>query len=291
MQVRVVIVAITWGILNISQSAYAQVTPEVQSVLYEAADTLGLLRTPREVDRVITMIYSGSGTRVIEGETCVMDSYRASLRYAIPEIVHPFPVPGMRVDFTCVVSDAESQRYVQVVAGGYAWDEDEPGGNSESMPETLRERLLQIWLVPQGLVKAAVEAGELATASSNSDGNPMLTFPLPAPLDDTIVQATFDPEVFLYHTMPNGTRREFGHRLVHVETEFDGTLVEVTYANYQDWNESDYKADVLLPGHIIQTVDGVTVMDLNLSLSNTYNPYVVMPLPANIAAAGTAFSE
>lgn len=291
MQVRVVIIAITWGILNISQSAYAQVTPEIQSVLYEAADTLGLLRTPREVDRVITMIYSGSGTRVMGDETCVMDSYRASLRYPIPETVHPFPVPGMRVDFTCVVSDAEPQRYVQVVAGGHAWDEDEPGGNSEAMPATLRERLLQIWLVPQGLVKAAVGAGELATASTDSDGNPVLVFPLPAPLDDTIVQATFDPEVFLYHTMPNGSRHEFSHRLVHVETEFDGTLVEVTYGDYQDWNESDYKADVLLPGRIVQTVNGTMVMDLTLSLSNTYNPYVVMPLPANLAAVETSFSE
>jgi hypothetical protein len=291
MQARVVIVAVTWGVLNISQSAYAQVAAEVQTVLYEAADTLGLLRTPREVDRVITMIYSGSGTRLMDGETCVMDNYRASLRYQIPETVHPFPVPGMRVDFTCAGSDPEPLRYVQVVAGAYAWDEDEPGGNAEAAPETLRERLLQIWLVPQGLVKAAVEAGELATASSNGEGNPVLTFPLPAPLDDTIVKATFDPEVFLYHTMPNGFRHEFSHRLVRVETEFDGALVEVTYADYQDWNESDYKADVLLPGRMVQTVDGNTFIDLTLSLSNTYNPYVVMPLPASIAETGTASSE
>ena len=140
-------------------------------------------------------------------------------------------------------------------------------------------------------MKAAVEAGELATASSNGEGNPVLTFPLPAPLDDTIVKATFDPEVFLYHTMPNGFRHEFSHRLVRVETEFDGALVEVTYADYQDWNESDYKADVLLPGRMVQTVDGNTFIDLTLSLSNTYNPYVVMPLPASIAETGTASSE
>ncbi|MBH98186.1 MAG: hypothetical protein CMM56_07010 [Rhodospirillaceae bacterium] len=130
-------------------------------------------------------------------------------------------------------------------------------------------------------MKAALEAGDEVVLSREME-NPVLAFPLPAPLDDIVLRATFDPEVFLYHTMPNGFRHEFSHRLIHVSAEFDGTLVEVTFDDYQDWNESDYKADVLLPGRIVQKSDGTVVMDLTLSVSNTYNPYVVMPLPENL---------
>ncbi|NIW24624.1 MAG: hypothetical protein GWN29_08710, partial [Gammaproteobacteria bacterium] len=74
---------------------------------------------------------------------------------------------------------------------------------------------------PQGLVKAATAAGARISASVEA-GNPVLTFPLPAPLDDTSVEVTFDPEVFLYHTMPNGERRGFSHRIARVETQLDG---------------------------------------------------------------------
>lgn len=270
-------------------SALGQGAGGVDTILYNAADALGMLRTPREVDRVATMIYAGSGTIDIDGRACAMEQYRAGVRYAIPNAHHPFPVPGMRVDFTCVQAGGESQRHVQVVAGDLAWNETEPGVNATPAPESVRERLLQVWTLPQGLIKAAVAAGTSTTASVEA-GNPVLTFPLPAPLDDTVVKITLDPDVFLYHTMPTGLRREFSHRITRVETEFDGESIEVTYSNYQDWNESDYKSDVLLPGRIVQTRAGATVLDLTLTVSNTYNPYVVMPVPENIPWQGAGAS-
>ena len=55
------------------------------------------------------------------------------------------------------------------------------------------------------------------------------------------------------------------------------------YSDYQDWNPDDYKSDVLLPGRIVQRVDGMTTLDLTLRESNTYNPYVIMLVPDNIA--------
>ena len=132
-------------------------------------------------------------------------------------------------------------------------------------------------------MKAAVAAGPRTIASAEG-GKPILTFPLPAPLDDTVVSMTLDPDVFLYHTMPTGIERGFSHRIERVETRFDGAVVEVHYSDYQDWNEADYKADVLLPGRIVHTRDGTITFDLTLSQSNTYNPYVVMPVPENISA-------
>ncbi|NNC63990.1 MAG: hypothetical protein HKN84_04330 [Gammaproteobacteria bacterium] len=261
-----------------TQSALAQASAEVADILYRTADMLGMLRTSREVDRLVTMVYTGTGTTVIDGEGCEMERYTASVRYPIPDQEHTFPVPGMRVDISCTASAGDAERHVQVVAGDYAWNEATPGIGVTPAPGAVRERLLQVWLLPQGLVKAATAAGSRAVASLEA-GNPVLTFPLPAPLDDTSVKVTLDPEVFLYHTMPNGVRRGFSHRIAQIETELDGTSIEVAYSDYRDWNAEDYKADVLLPGRMVWTRDGETVLDLTLSESNTYNPYVIMPVP------------
>jgi hypothetical protein len=285
MLIRVVAVALAFGVVIPAEFVFAQRAADVEIILYQAADTLGMLRTSREVDGVVTMIYSGTGVTVVDGQTCEMENYRASVRYPIPNAHHTFPVPGMRVDFHCAADNGESERYVQVVAGELAWNETEPGVGATPAPETVRMRLLQVWILPQGLVKAAVAAGPRTTASVEA-GNPVLTFPLPAPLDDTLVNITLDPEVFLYHTMPTGLKREFSHRITRLETQFDGAMVEVSYSDYQDWNEADYKSDVLLPGRIVQTRAGETILDLTLTQSNTYNPYVVMPVPKNIPWEG-----
>jgi hypothetical protein len=227
------------------------------------------------------MIYSGVGTMIVDGQTCTMTDYRASVRYPIPNTNHAFPVPGMRVDFSCAMDNERVERYVQVVAGDFAWNETEPGINATPAFETVTERLLQVWTLPQGLVKAAIAAGPRTTASVEAE-NPVLTFPLPAPLNDTVVKVTLDPNVFLYHTMPTGLRREFSHRITRVEALFNGDNFEVLYSDYQDWNEADYKSDVLLPGRIVQTYAGSTILDLTLVQSNTYNPYVIMPVPESV---------
>jgi len=96
---------------------------------------------------------------------------------------------------------------------------------------------------------------------------------------------TFDPAPFLSHTMPNGTERTFTHRIESVRADLDGAAIEIAYADYRDWNEPDYQSDVLLPGRTTIARDGRTVLDLTLTGSNTYNPYVVMPIPAEIAAS------
>ena len=260
----------------------AQTDGDTETMLYRAADTLGMLRTSRELDRIATIMFSGSGTGIVNDQPCQMNSYRAEVRYPIPEQQHTFPTPGMRVDFTCERSGGAIERQIQVVAGTAAWNEAEPGLGAVSAPEAVRERLLQIWLLPQGLIKAAVAAGSETVASADGE-NPTLTFPLPAPLNDTRVTVTLDPDVFLTHTMPNGVERDFSHRITRAKTVFDGRDVEVVYTNYQDWNPDDYKSDVLLPGQIVQRVDGTTTLDLTLQESNTYNPYVIMPVPENIA--------
>jgi len=276
-----------FGLAASPQIGVAQAAPAVETILYQAADALGMLRTPREVDRIATLIYTGAGTKQVGGRPCTMQRYQASVRYPIPDARHSFPVPGMRIDFDCINADGEPDRHVEVVAGEFAWNETAPGRNATPAPGTVRERLLQIWMLPQGLIKAAVAAGERTIVSVQS-GNPVLTFPLPAPLENSQVAVTFDPAVFLSHTMPNGVVREFSHRITHAQTQLDGVQFAVEYADYQDWNAADYKSDVLLPGRMVQRRNGSAILDLTLIESNTYNPYVVMPVPETIATQHAA---
>ena len=97
---KVVVAVFAFGVVSPFQFTFAQERSEVETILYKAADTLGMLRTSREVDRVATMIYSGVGTMIIDGQTCTMTDYRASVRYPILNANHTFrvfreiPCPG-----------------------------------------------------------------------------------------------------------------------------------------------------------------------------------------------------
>jgi len=65
-----------------------------------------------------------------------------------------------------------------------------------------------------------------------------------------------------------------------------GSLVtETTYTDYAELNEPDYRSEVMFPRHIVQKRGGVTLADLTIERTNTYNPYVVMPVPASVKSA------
>ena len=53
-------------------------------------------------------------------------------------------------------------------------------------------------------------------------------------------------------------------------------------------NDEDLKSMVLLPRHIVSKQGGVTMVDLAITKTDTYNPYVIMPIPSNVkgGAAG-----
>jgi hypothetical protein len=257
----------------------------VESTIYKAADALGMLRGPQERDGIVTFEYWATGSITHQGRTCQLTDYRASVRYAAADGRERFPVPAMRVDFTCAAAAGQKpQRHIEVVAGELAWTETEPGRNASPTPQATHERLLHIWTLPQGVIKAARLAGAKAMLTMEG-GKPVVTFPLPAPLQGGTVKATFDPENFLFHTMPTGVRRYFSHRIERVETRFNNVVTVTTYSDYGDWNAKDYKSDALLPRRIVQQRNGATVADLTLTMSQTYNPYVVMPVPENIRKA------
>jgi len=255
-----------------------------EDALYKAADALGMLRGPQERDGIVTFEFWAKGTIARQGGACQVADYRASVRYPAADRRERFPVPGMRVDYTCAAASGKGQRHVEVVAGEFAWNETEPGRDGTPASGTAQERLLQIWTLPQGVIKAARLAGAKATFALEG-GKPVLTFPLPPPLQAGTVKATLDPAHFLFHTMPTGVRRYFSHRIERVETRLGNTVTVTTYADYRDWNADDYKSDALLPGRIVQERNGMRVMDLTLTRSQTYNPYVIMPVPENVRKA------
>jgi hypothetical protein len=265
----------------------AEPAKDLESALYKAADALGMLRGPQERDGIITFEYWANGSLDFQGRPCQLANYRASVRYPAADRRERFPVPAMRVDFTCAAAGQKGDRHVQVVAGDLAWNEAEPGGNATPANQAVQERLLQVWTLPQGVMKAARLAGAKATFSTEG-GKPVITFPLPAPLQAGTVKATLDPENFLFHTMPTGVRRYFSHRIERVETRLNNVVTVTTYSDYRDLNADDYKSDALLPRRIVSERNGMKVLDLTLTQSQTYNPYVVMPVPENIRKAGAA---
>lgn len=263
----------------------AQAAPTLESVLYDAANSLGMLRTVQEIDSITSQEIWAEGTVNVDGQTFQASNYRLSLNYY---------VTGMRVDITRTGPGGES-RQIEVVSGDIAWNETEPGLNPTAAPGTERERLVQYWTNPIGVVKAAVLAGDAAEVTPDGD-DIALTFPLPAPVDDVTMTATLrrDNDLFIYwasepeaqarirdRVLPMYALMEglVGTYITRVETQLDDVVTETTYSEYGDWNVDDNKADVMWPRRIIQTRGDVTVLDLRVTLTNTYNPYVVMRVP------------
>ena len=78
------------------------------------------------------------------------------------------------------------------------------------------------------------------------------------------------------------------HLLDRVETRLGNVVTDITYSEHGDWNGEDCLSDVQFPKRIVQKRGNATVADLTIEKTNTYNPYVIMPVPPNIkgAAAG-----
>ena len=257
---------------------HAQQAPDLKRVLYNMADSLGMLRSVQEVDSLMTVEVWGSGTMRQVGPK---DLGPVTPIKAYAQIAYDFP--GMRVDITRASGTPAHE--IQVVSGTFAWNEvDKIGGGlvpgwGSAVPamDAVPDRLLRLWATPFGVVKAAVAAGE-QTKVTMENGAVVATFPLVnskpgqtvnmvvGELAGTPVKVTLDAE----------------SRPARVEVRHRNRAFVWSYSNYADLNESDYKADIYFPARIVQTVDGQTVLDLSIEKTNTYNPYVLMPVPENV---------
>src|SRR4051812_42456217 len=218
----------------------------LSKTLYMVADTMGMLREANEADHIATIRYWAAGTMTANGQTVKVSNYAASVN---------FHVPGMRVDITRGGADGKTEHVIEVVSDNYAWNETMPGIGATSMPAAVNMRLLQIWMLPQGVVKAATAAGAAAKVTM-ANGMTTLSFPV-ASINATIT-ATIDAK----------------NLITQVEGRMGNTVVTTAYSDYGDYNGSDYLSDVQFPKHIVQKTGGATTLDITLSKTNTYNPYV-----------------
>ena len=274
---------------------------DLKTVLYYTADALGMLRGPREVDHVLTMELWGAGTITRDGKPCRTSDYHASVRYqAIPTAAAAanlaqlrgqfrgesalIGVPALRVSATCAGS---AKPRVDVVAGRHAWNEEKPGVNPTPAMETFDERATQLWtLIPESVMKAAMAAGDKTTLAQEK-GQPVLTFPMPQPFESATMKVWISPKIFRIDTNPAGQKTEYSHLIERSQLTAGGHVIETRYSEYGDWNEKDLNSMILLPRRIVQTRDGNTVIDVTLSKTDTFNPYVIMPIPAALARSGS----
>jgi hypothetical protein len=224
-------------------------TTDPKAVIAEMQNSLGMLRGLQEQDSVNRIEYWGTGgSASMQGRSYPLEKFRVSINYS---------VPGMRVDLA-----RSGAREIRVVADKYAWNEDAPGGKAMPMPAALNERLLDLWMTPIGFAKAAAASDKTRVAMEGTSLT--VTTEAAGATAKAVLNALYEPE--------------------RIEARLGSTLVEYSYTEYGDWND-DAKADVFLPKHVVQKRDGVVILDLMVEHTNTYNPYVIMPVPANVSSA------
>lgn len=261
MQLRVG--AVVAALVGVTAVAQAQSAPDLKDTLYQVSNNLGMLRGLQEEDSIVTLRFWATGKMTVGNQTYDLKEYAASIRW--------HAVPGMRVDMTRMLPDGKSERTVHVVGGGkFAWNETAPGMNPTPAPGTFEERQLMMWTLPHGVSKALRAAGANGRVTMEGAAK-VLTFPAPG-VPGATVKATLNAK----------------NMVEKVEARLGTTVLETSFAEYGDLNEADYKADVMFPRRIVQKKNGTTVLDLTITKTNTYNPYVIVPVPPGIqkAAAG-----
>jgi hypothetical protein len=141
----------------------------------------------------------------------------------------------------------------------------------------VKERLLLLWTLPYGVVKAALAAGEKTTVSTEG-GATVMTFPLSGQLAGITVRATLDAKNFV----------------TKVETRPDNPALaslatETEYSDYADRGE--VLTDIKSPGHIVRRQGGRPVLDIRVKTWEANNLYLVFPVPANVKTAAAASSR
>ena len=257
---------------------------DVAKTLKAAAEALGLARWSGvggqrlpEVDVINTMEISGSGTTYAPaGSSKSSDPWTAyKTDYHVALSYNP---PAMRVEMTRTASGASPLHTIDVVRDAYAWDESQIGGGLVAGQGTAtptmsaaKARFLQLWILPYGVIKAAVAAGD-KTKLSTENGASVLTYPLGGELAGVTVKATLDAQL----------------QVAKVETRSDDPnladlVTETEYSGYADHGE--IATDVLSPAHIVRKQAGHPVLDIRIKTVDANNPYLVFPVPANVKQA------
>ena len=180
--------------------------------------------------------------------------------------------------------ESPGMRHVEVIANAVAWNEATPGTGATPTPNAVNDRLIQLWSLPYSVYKAATLAGQQRQGDARRAACVYLSYPLPAPLTGT-ARVALNTTDAIELTMDSGEKYQLSYWIDRVELRVGNVVTETTYSDYAELNEPDYRSDVFFPRRMTQKRNGMTVLDLTTQRTNTYNPYVVMPVPANVKAA------
>lgn len=263
---------------------------DVAATIKKAEYALGMIRGPRRIDAINTLEYWGNGHIYSLGQAYrpggPWPPYKVTTKVSLS-----YALPAMRVESTRDNPEglvqggglgplAVPEKQIQVVSGSFAWNESTPGAGfipgstATPLPGTVRDRLLQLWTTPFGVLKAAEKAGPSAKVSTEGAAT-VITFPLTGQLTGITVKATLNSK----------------NQVEKVETPIEDpvlgdVVLENTYSDYQDLGE--IKTDVLFPAHIVQKEGGFPILDLTITRADLNNPYVVFPVPDVVEKAPPA---
>lgn len=259
----------------------AQGAADRAKVLRAAADALGMARYSDiggantrlpGIDIVNTMELQGNGTTTDMGGRQAKTDFHVALGYN--------PVAA-RVELTRTPDGSAAQHTIETVRDTYAWNESEIGaglvpGKGVATPAmtVVRQRLLLIWTLPYGVVKAAYAAGDKTVVSTEA-GATTISAPLTGPLAGITVKATLDAN----NLMTKVEARADNPALANLNSE-------VNYSNYAD--HAEVLTDVKTPGHVVVKQGGRTVVDMTVKTWETNNPYLVFPVPPNVKSASAS---
>jgi len=244
---------------------------DLRSVLFNWGWHMGMLRSDQELDLIASLEYQGKGTMQVGGQPCNVTKYRSSISYQ---------TSGERIQITGTRPNGQSCNTIEVLGGAYAWNEDIPGaelikgkGKATPMAAATRERMIRLWASPQGALKSALAGIQDQPLFSVrpvawEGAKPVVTFAIPG-VPGATGTATLDAKFMAEKVVVK-----------------DGTnTTEFTYSDYKDWNNPLHPAEAFMAGRMIERRNGTVVRDIQTTLTETGQMYVVMPVPASVRAA------
>ena len=176
-----------------------------------------------------------------------------------------YQTPAMRLDFVRAQGErppsggggqpfAGDQRTVQVVSGKQAWTEG--GAQPVANPGAVTDRLIQLWVSPHGVIKAALASGATATGNVVS-----LT------IEGRQVKATLNDQNLVDRVEYLTTNPVVGD-----------VPVEISYSDYADFN------GIKFPRRIVEKQDGFETLDITITDVKPNAP-VALDVPASVAQA------
>ena len=235
-----------------------------------AAEVLGMVRGPQRnttgVNKIEVVASGAMAERAADG---TWRDYRVK---RLTEAVD-FVIPAARVDVERSGLTGSTQRQIEVVAGTRAWDEEKPGINGTPVTSGVDDRLRMIWLTPQGAMWGALRAAEKdGVQIANEAGRLTISYSLNGEPVKMLLDSKLLPEKVQIQAH---------------SARYGDTSLEATYSGYKDFAATPVVPEGFLapcPSRIIYKAGGRTIRDVTAS-DCEINPYVIFPLPANMAKA------